>query len=141
MQINIKPVEWKESAAALTAVRFKVFVEEQHVPEELELDEYDAQSFHLLAYNSQGEPVACSRLKTDGQIGRMAVLAEYRHQGIGGQMLEMLIDHARSTGLERLYLHAQITAIDFYAAYGFNVCSDVFMDAGIPHKSMQRLVS
>lgn len=127
---------WPEDRWLLGAVRRRVFIEEQQVPEELEWDEFDEVSQHVLALDDHGNAVGCGRLKPDGQIGRMAVDRQRRRQAIGSRLLRKLLDHAEHRGMNQVYLHAQLTAIPFYQKHGFTICSDVFMDAGIPHRTM-----
>lgn len=120
----------------MTAIRRRVFIEEQKVPEELEWDEYDERAFHVVALTGNKEPVATGRIKKDGHIGRMAVLKNYRQQGIGSSILLALLDIARRQHLTTVYLHAQVNAIGFYEQHGFVCSSDEFLDAGIIHKTM-----
>ena len=136
MNFKIIHVDWNEHRKELSEIRRKVFIEEQHVPEELEWDEFDAISFHVLALDLNNHPIATGRLKPDGQIGRMAVLKEWRNLDVGRALLETLLNYAIESGIDKVYLHAQITAIGFYKNAGFSINSKEFMDAGIPHKTM-----
>lgn len=140
MDYQLRVVRWQDEKQSLTVVRREVFIEEQHVPEELEWDEFDSISQHVLVTDRKDKPIATGRIKPDGHIGRMAVLKEWRNKGIGHTILKSLISCAQAQGLERVYLHAQVSAIPFYQKLGFELYSEVFMDAGIPHRSMQRLV-
>lgn len=133
--IALQQVEFSGAQAAIEYIRRTVFIEEQHVPEELEWDGEDAQAIHLLARSGE-EPVATARLLRNGHIGRMAVLPVWRGQGIGMAMLKQLLDIARQRQLTRVYLNAQLSAVDFYARVGFIVEGETFMDAGIAHKRM-----
>jgi len=135
---SIKTTSWNEDKDALSKIRKRVFIEEQHVPEELEWDEDDKLCVHVLATDENNNPIACGRLKLDGHIGRMAVLKEHRNTGIGTKILKSLLAEAKKENINRIYLHAQTTAIGFYEKQGFKVYSDEFMDAHIPHKSMQK---
>jgi predicted GNAT family N-acyltransferase len=135
--INIRIANWVDDRAALATIRRSVFIDEQKVPEELEWDEYDVLSSHFLA-TVDGRPIATARLKPDGQIGRMAVLREFRHQGIGRKLLQYILQHAASRNLEPLYLHAQIDALAFYEKQGFDAHGDVFYEADIPHRAMSK---
>ncbi len=127
---------WQENQEALSQIRRKVFIEEQKVPEKLEWDEYDKTSLHILALNHHQQPIATGRIKPDGQIGRMAVLREYRHQGIGTEIIKALIEYAKQQGYPNIYLHAQTSAIPFYKHFGFTEYGNEFLDANIPHQSM-----
>lgn len=135
--VNIKfyTSDWQENKEELAQIRRHVFIEEQHVPEELEWDEYDDTSIHFLA-RDKDKAIAVARLKTDGQIGRMAVLPEYRGQGIGSKLLDFILQVAASKNIEQVYLHAQTRAIPFYERQGFKPYGDVFHEANIPHRSM-----
>ena len=135
MSYTVQTTSWKKDKTALSEIRRKVFIEEQNVPEELEWDEFDNDCIHVLVTDNN-KPIACGRLKTDGHIGRMAVLKVYRKTGIGSAILKELLNLARNLKLTSVYLHAQTTAVAFYEKLGFETCSNEFMDAGIPHKTM-----
>ena len=137
MNYIVQTTSWKKDKTALSEIRRKVFIEEQKVPEELEWDEFDENCIHILVTDNN-KPIACGRLKEDGHIGRMAVLEAYRKTGIGSTILKELLTSARNLKLTKVYLHAQTTAIAFYEKLGFETCSDEFMDANIPHKTMKR---
>ncbi len=122
------------------ALRRRVFIEEQHVPEEIELDADDACAFHALALEG-GRPVGCGRMVPHGdyvKIGRMAVLAERRGAGVGRRVLEFLLEHARRRGFRRAVLDAQLHAERFYLKQGFTPVGDTFEEAGIMHRRMER---
>jgi len=121
------------------ALRRRVFIEEQNVPEEIEMDEDDAHAFHALALDG-GTPVGCGRMMSHGdevKIGRMAVLLDRRRSGIGRRVLEFLMDHARRQGCHRAILHAQLTAEGFYLKNGYIPIGEVFEEAGIAHRLME----
>ena len=133
---RIHIVDWQNDASSLRAVREAVFIHEQHVPKELEWDEFDPVSTHVLAINSIGEPIGAARLLQDGHIGRMAVLKAWRGQGIGCAMLQRLLDESRQRKITEVMLNAQVTAKAFYAKFGFQKIGEEFMEAGIPHVCM-----
>lgn len=136
-EIAVRCVEWQQACAALRAVRVKVFVEEQRVPEELEWDAYDAVCLHVLAETAAGEAVGTGRLLPDGHIGRMAVLAPWRGRGVGSALMSELMAAAIARGHAAVELSAQTHAIGFYARFGFVVVSGEYLDAGIPHRTMR----
>lgn len=142
---TIRIADWLDEAdqLAIRSVREQVFIHEQAVPEALEWDGLDEECLHLLAMHPRHGALATARLCYDGRtghahIGRMAVLKDWRQQGIGSAMLDMLIEHADMQGLDALELNAQTHAVGFYRKSGFEVCGEEFLDAGIPHYRMQR---
>ena len=137
---TIRDVTWAAEEAKLRAVRLAVFVVEQNIPEELEWDEHDAVSAHAIAEDPDGVPIGCGRLLPDGHIGRLAVLSEWRGQGVGAALLLHLVELARRRGHPRVLLNAQVQAIPFYARYGFAPSGAPFAEAGIPHQEMARML-
>jgi len=135
---TIRLVTWPEANHILTPIRHQVFVEEQHVPVDIELDEHDVVSTHALALSNSGQALGTGRLLHDGHIGRMAVLARARGYGVGSAILKTLIDLARERGMGCVRLHAQVAARSFYARHGFVAEDGTYMQAGIPHIHMQR---
>lgn len=137
--IDIRIADWPGDEKSLSKIRRLVFIEEQNVPEALEWDEYDLSSTHFIA-TLDNKVVATARLKPDGQIGRMAVLADYRHQGIGSQLLKFVMQNAASQNFRQVYLHAQVDAIPFYETQGFTTYGDTFYEADIPHRAMLKKI-
>lgn len=129
---------WDDVSPQASVIRFDVFVREQKVPVEEELDEEDAHSLHALACDAQGNAIATGRLLRNGHIGRMAVLKPWRGCGVGSAMLLALIGEARRRGYAKVELSAQCHACAFYAAHGFIAEGGVYMDAGIEHRTMSR---
>jgi len=134
--IEIKTVDFKEHFSEIKEIRTTVFINEQNVPVELEWDEFDNDSTHILAYYDN-KAVGTARLLADGHIGRMAVLKAYRNRNIGKKMLKYLLELAKNTSNNKIQLSAQEHAVGFYKKQGFNITSDVYMDAGIPHYDME----
>lgn len=134
---RVRLVSWHDAAAPLTAIRTEVFVHEQHVPEEEELDGRDALCVHALAEDAQGRAIGAARLLPDGYIGRMAVRKPARGRGVGAALLGALMMEARARGFREVHLHAQLSARRFYEAHGFRATSEeVYLDAGIEHVHM-----
>jgi predicted GNAT family N-acyltransferase len=133
---TIRQAKWPEERELLRQVREPVFVKEQGVPIAMEWDDDDLIAYHLLALDQEQKPIATARLVGNGQIGRMAVLPEWRNQGIGTALLLNLIQHADTIGLQTLFLHAQTSAESFYAKAGFIPKGDPFKEAGIEHQKM-----
>lgn len=142
--------DWGNAAdrAAALGVRATVFVTEQHVPVELERDAQDDGAVHMLARTHDETAIGTGRLVIDppaagaiaattARLGRMAVLAAWRGQGVGGNLLLRLLEHARSHGITTVTLHAQHDAIAFYTRYGFTAHGNEFEEAGIRHVEMR----
>ncbi len=133
----IKLGDWNALNADAKLIRFEVFVQEQNVPPELEMDHMDAVCLHAVAYDDAGVPVGTGRLLPDGHIGRMAVRKPGRGNGIGGALLQALMAQARARGDKAVVLSAQTHAAPFYQRHGFSIDGEEFYEAGIPHITMQ----
>jgi predicted GNAT family N-acyltransferase len=137
---SVHPVAYESALPQLRQVRETVFVQEQGVPLELEWDELDPVCHHVVARDDRGQPIGTGRLTPKHTIGRMAVLADWRGRGVGDALLRALVEQARGLGWRELSLHAQVTALGFYARHGFLPCGERFMEAGIEHQTMRLLV-
>lgn len=135
--LTVRLGSWNELSAQASPIRFTVFVDEQKVPVELELDEFDPLSCHALALAGD-EAIGTGRLLPDGHIGRMAVLAGWRGRGVGALLLQALIDEAQRRGMARVVLNAQTHALGFYARFGFVPEGEEYEEAGLPHRTMSR---
>ena len=133
---TISILAWDKALPLARPVREEVFVEEQRVPRELELDEWDERSDHAVARDSKGQAIGTARLLPDGRIGRMAVLGEWRRRGVGTALLQALLERARTRSMRRVTLHAQTHAAEFYRRFGFNERGGEFLEAEIPHVEM-----
>ena len=137
---QVDRVTWNDAEDDLRTLREFIFIREQNVPPELEWDGKDEDCVHLLARDNKGRPIGTSRMTADGHIGRMAVLRAWRNKGVGSTMLAALTTIARARQLPRVQLDAQIQAVGFYQRHDFKTQGVEFMDAGIPHKHMTRLL-
>ena len=137
MQIEIRQVSYREHEETLMKIREQVFILEQGVPRDVEIDGQDFNASHFLATRNT-DVIGSARLLPSGQIGRMAVLPEFRSQGIGFRLLEFVIAYAFSSGFAHLFLHAQSHAISFYEKAGFGAAGEEFMEAGIAHVEMHK---
>ena len=133
----VRPVNWNARRVELRAVRRAVFIEEQHVPEELEWDDVDERAYHVLATDDDGAAIGTGRLSLDCQIGRMAVAREWRGRGVGAAILRTLVDFAVKEGCRVVRLHAQTHALGFYERHGFEAVGAEFEEAGIRHRAME----
>lgn len=126
--------------SAVYALRREVFVVEQGVPEELEVDENDKVAVHLAAL-SEGNVIGTLRIvrhEHTAKIGRMAISANSRKKGIGRELMEFAAAAASSDGAHDIILAAQVTAREFYGRLGYIQDGAIFDDAGISHVMMRK---
>jgi predicted GNAT family N-acyltransferase len=142
-EISLQVGDWATLGLDAARVRDAVFVREQQIPAALAWDETDSDALHAVAYSGQsGErrPVGTGRLLASGAIGRMAVLREARCAGVGSRLLETLVGHARERGDTQVDLYAQRSAVPFYLQHGFSTVGEEFVEAGVPHILMVRVL-
>lgn len=122
-------------------IRRKVFVEEQDVPLHLELDEYDAEAIHFVAYD-ENTAFGAGRIRTTepsvGKVERVCILPGYRGKNLGNLMMQCMEDYAASKGFQKLKLNAQSHALTFYEKRSYTITSPEFLEAGIPHRAMEK---
>ncbi|WP_404408746.1 GNAT family N-acetyltransferase [Jeotgalibacillus malaysiensis] len=136
----VKNVETDEELQDAYQVRKEVFVKEQQVPEELELDHFDQTAAHFVLY-SENQPAGAGRFRMKdgkGKVERVCVLKTLRGKHAGVLLMTEIEQHAKNSGIQALILNAQTHALGFYEKLGYHVISDEFMDAGIPHYTMQK---
>lgn len=133
--IQVTSADWPRHGTLINAIRRRVFIEEQGVPEALEWEARDAECDWFLAWAGD-TPVGIARLTPDAHIGRMAVLPQWRGRGVGRALLKAALERARARRLPAVRLHAQTHALGFYARTGFQAEGEVFLEAGIPHRRM-----
>ena len=138
--VDLKTGPWSEMKSLAAPLRSEVFVDEQEVPAELEVDELDATALHAVVLNKLGQAVATGRLLQPqahvAQIGRMAVSKPLRGGHLGQMVVESFIEAARKRGDREVLLHAQCSAEGFYRRLGFKSHGDIVDDAGIDHIEM-----
>ncbi len=132
----LEPAAWSVDAAELLAVRGAAFNDELGIARE-ETDAEDASADHVLARTREGLVIGCGRLTQRGEVSRMAVLPQWRGQGVGAALLRHLIERAQSFGLRRLSLQATLAATGFYARFGFTTHGPSFDAHGVAHQAMQ----
>ena len=137
---TIIETSWDEHRDELSALRQRVFIGEQGVPEELEWDGADHAARHFLALDQQQRPIGCLRLLGSGQISRLCVLESHRNSGVGRALLVAAEEAARAARMGEIFLYAQTHATSFYETAGFSVSGGIFMDAHIPHRQMFKLL-
>lgn len=136
--MHLELTSFRKSENDIRSLRDTVFGLEQGVPREIDWDGKDTCCTHVLAKDSDGIPVGTGRIHSDGKIGRLAVVVAWRRHGVGGAMLEALVNEAYAQRLKRVYLHAQSQAISFYTKHGFHAEGAAFVEADIPHVKMTR---
>jgi predicted GNAT family N-acyltransferase len=134
----VRVADWARDGPLLRYIRRAVFVDEQHVPETLEWDGVDGECHHAIALDAMGQAIGCARLLPDGHIGRVAVLAAHRGRGVGDALMRCMVALAGELGYRRVVVNAQTHALTFYERHGFVAIGDVYDDAGIPHRAMER---
>jgi predicted GNAT family N-acyltransferase len=115
--VVIKVLPWSEAEHHAAPLRFEVFMQAKGTTG-VEVNEGDNDCIHALAYDG-GKPIGTARLMPDGQISRMVVVKEWRRRGVGGQMLDALIEEARKRGLAAVRIMAPMQAMEFYRERGF----------------------
>lgn len=136
--MTVKIVENEKELNDAYTVRKVVFVQEQNVPIEEEIDPYEDEATHFVLYE-EGTPIGAGRFRIVdgyGKVERICVLKDARKSGAGKKLMNGIEQFALEKGLQKLKLNAQTHAIPFYAKLGYEVVSDEFLDAGIPHKTM-----
>jgi len=140
MAYTIILTNWQTHHESLRHIRDEVFIREQNVPIEDEWDDKDEAAAHFLAVSDQGNGIGCARVLIEESafhIGRVAVLMEYRKQGVGRKLMQHVLSWGRQQNPKYdVYLHAQTTRTGFYQHLGFIEQGDIFMDAGIEHIEM-----
>lgn len=133
----VEPANWSADQAEIDAVREQVFVAEQQISREEVWDGQDPRCVHVIGRDSSDRhAIGTARMSAEGKIGRMAVLADWRKAGVGSALLQALIDQARERRLGQVYLHAQVSALDFYQQHGFSAVGEPFTEANVAHRKM-----
>lgn len=136
--VQVTKISSKKELAQAYTIRKRVFIREQGVPQEIEMDHDDKRAIHFLAFAS-GKAVGTARVvmhRGNAKIGRMAVLKGHRGRRIGTKLLKRAIVMAKKQGAQQIYLHAQVPVIGFYETMAFQCVGPVFEEAGIPHRKM-----
>jgi len=135
--VRIELLTWEQAEAAAAPIRFAIFMHEKHV-EGIELDALDKDCLHAVAYDDSGSAIGTARLMPDGQIGRMAVVKDWRRRGVGGELLDALIAEARKRGLSEVRLSAPLQALEFYRSQGFIPEGKILEVDGVLQQAMRK---
>jgi len=137
-KLKIRKVKNKSELDETFEIRKTVFVEEQNVPVELEIDGLDQEAEHFIAYINK-KPIGCARIRIKNnfaKLERIAIIGEYRNKGFGKQLTKFLIDYCKQKKFDEIRLHSQIYVSDFYKKLGFKFVGENFFEAGIEHVEM-----
>lgn len=140
--MEVRIVRAEEELADAFDVRRTVFVAEQNVPEEEEIDQHESEAVHFVLYQD-GTAAGAGRFRVldgIGKVERICVLKEYRKTGAGIAVMNEIEEYAKSQGITTLKLNVQTHAIPFYSKLGYETISEEFLDAGIPHKTMKKTI-
>ena len=135
--IHVRVADWQKENAELRRIRESVFIAEQAVPPELEWDSDDASAVHFLAVEGD-YPIGTARLLSNGHIGRVSVLRDWRGLKVGDALMRAVLAEAERLGLKEQMLSAQVHAAPFYERLGFEIVGSEYLEAGIPHIDMVR---
>lgn len=141
--LKIKLVTNKEELEQTINIRKKVFIKEQNVPFDIEIDGLDKESKHFIAYLND-EPIGCARIRTNkkyAKLERIAIVKEQRGKGFGTKLTNFLIDYCKKQNFDEIILHSQKYVIDFYKKFGFKTRGKTFLEADIEHKEMHLEIS
>lgn len=140
--LTIETVQYQDHLVAINQIRTKVFQEEQGVSAELEFDGLDPSATHFLAYIN-GKAVGTARIREIDadtvKIERLAVLSDYRKQGVGKQLMVSALSAITQRGKSLVVVHAQEYVVQLYQQLGFEVIGEKFNEAGIPHVKMIKM--
>lgn len=120
-------------------IRMEVFMYEQNIEPNIELDNLDDTAVHFLIYNESNKGIACCRLvyvDNHYKIGRLAVLKKYRRQGLATMLIHAVEEYAINQKIDELYLNAQLSALEVYKKSGYQPYGEVFVEADIDHIAM-----
>lgn len=139
--MKAQKVETKQQLEDAFAIRTEVFVNEQNVPMEEEIDQYEDEATHFIVYDEENQPIGAGRLRyVDGygKVERICIAKSARGKGVGRVLMEKIELVARTEGATKMKLNAQRQAEEFYSKLGYKTVSGEFLDAGIPHVTMMK---
>ena len=141
--LKIRRVNNENDLEKTIEIRKNVFINEQNVPIDIEIDGLDPESKHFIVYLND-EPIGCARIrtnKTSAKLERIAIKKKYRSKGFGTKLTKFLIDYCKKEGFDEITLHSQTYIADFYKSLGFKTRGKPFFEADIEHIEMYLDVS
>lgn len=136
--LEIKKVNNKDDLEKAIDIRKNVFIKEQKVPIDIEIDGLDPEAEHFIAYLND-EPIGCARIRANknyAKLERIAIIKKYRGKGFGKQLTDFLIDYCKQKNFHEISLHSQSYASEFYKKHGFKIRGKPFFEAEIKHVEM-----
>lgn len=136
--LEIKKVNNKDDLEKTIEIRKNVFIKEQNVPLDIEIDGLDSEAEHFIAYLDD-EPIGCARIRTNknyAKLERIAIIKKHRGKGFGRQLTDFLIDYCKHKNFHEISLHAQSYVSDFYKKHGFKIRGKPFFESRIEHVEM-----
>jgi predicted GNAT family N-acyltransferase len=133
--------QWEEARTVAGPIRYTIFLEEKDAPPGIEPDELDAQCIHAIVYDESGKAVGTGRLLPDGQLGRMAVLKDWRRRGAGAALVEALIAEAHRRGQTEVTVMAALQSAEFYRSLGFAAEGKVEKSGGVLQQKMRKALT
>lgn len=136
--IDIHIAKGKNEIDKVLKIRERVFIKEQRVASEIERDDLDDCSEHIILYYDN-DPVGCMRIRQEDnrmKFERLAVLKHARSKGLGKAIMSFAINYARKKKMNEVYMYAQYYLLDFYKKLGFAKRGDIFEEAGMKHIEM-----
>jgi predicted GNAT family N-acyltransferase len=136
--VQVALLKWEDAEPVAAPIRFAIFVEQQ--ADGIELDDLDKDSIHAVAYDDHRKPIGTARLLPSGQVGRMAVVKEWRRRGVGAALLDALTEEARKRGYKSLAISAPLQAAEFYRSQGFVAEGKVQKVEGTLQQAMRKVL-
>lgn len=136
MAIKVAQVQWNSNQSEIKQVREKVYVCEYRIPQEIEFDQQDNKSEHVLIKDDSGQAIATGRIGQDGKISRIAVLMKYRRSEVPKTVINSLLSIAKAKGLKKILIDSELEKVSSYTNQGFSVKGNVFMDLGIAKQTL-----
>ena len=137
-RLDIKKVHDKNDLEKTIIIRKKVFIDEQKVPVDIEIDGFDSEAEHFIAYLDD-KTIGCARIRSKdykAKLERIAIIKEFRGKGFGSKLTKFLIRYCKNKNFKEIYLHSQTNVSDFYKKLGFKAKRKHFFEAGIEHVEM-----